>query len=240
MLAGSMAPRSYTVAATMGLVFFLLAFVFSIPFETRGIEPSTANADSIRAHYRENAGSVRAYTLLAVAGWATFLWFLAALWTRFGPVAASLATATMGLGVGVAILQTFWAVASGAIAFADLATLPDGAVLAWYTIGAQLGNVGIELTTFFRGLFLLAAGSAFLSTRTLPAWLAWATIVLGALAAVAGFGLATDAAKAYATPPGFVSHILFYPWVGVVGGILAWRSIQGANNPEGAAPAPTT
>lgn len=235
-----MTSRSFTVAATMGLVFFLLTFVATIPFETRGIEPSTATDDSVRALYRENAASVRAYTLLMAAGWASFLWFLAALSTRLGAAGPSLGTAIVGLGASVAVLQTFWTLATGAIAFTDLATIPDGAVVAWYTIGSQLGNVGIEVTTFFRGLFLLAVGSAARITRGLPSWLAWAALVIGALAALAGFGLATDATKAYAFVPGFASHILFYLWVGAVGGVLAWHSIKGDTGPQRAKPAPTT
>lgn len=227
--------QSTTVSAAMGIVFFLLAIVATIPFETRGVEPQTATDDSIRDLYRADAGAVRAYTILTVAGWATFVWFVAALATRFHAGAPGLATATLGLGVGSAVLHTFAMLASGAIAFANLDEFPDGPVVAWYAIGGNMGNLAIEMGTFFRGLFLVAAGWAAARTRVLPAWFGWTAIGLGAMGALAGFGLMSETTKPYAFIPGFAGHILFYFWVAVASALLTRRSMKGQVD----APAPS-
>jgi hypothetical protein len=100
---------------------------------------------------------------------------------------ASVMSATAVLNAGSALIVGFPA---GAAAIYDG---HHGASLDVITTMNDLRNFAFFLSVALLGVFTICAGVALLATRTMPRWLAWAGVVVGALSVVSVAGAGSGA-----------------------------------------------
>ena len=202
--------RSERLAPLAGVLF---AVIFAVGFLASGETPDTeATGQEVISHY-DDSGTILVSVLALVVCAVVFMFFAGVLRSRLQATGPDW-LASVAFGGAVVYTVSLGLFAMSQIALIDAADLGQPEV-------AQALNI-IDNDNFFPSVIglavvLLATGWHALSSRSLPTWLGWATIVLGVLA-VAG-------------PAGFVAFLLFPIWVLIVA-ILFYRQ-----NP---APLPTT
>ena len=209
--------RSHVLAPLTGVLFVVLVVVaFLIGGESPDIDDSPRK---VLDFYRDNdASQVWAGVVLA---WSTvpFMFFLGVLRSTLrGAEGAVGRLSAVAFGGGIVLVI-------GALSFAGFTfTLGDIADDGLAPQAAQALNA-LNSDFFFPvavgvATLLIATGIASLGSRVLPAWLAWAGLVIGIVAL---------------TPAGFFALLVFLIWILVVS-VLLWRGRAAA--PAAAPPGP--
>jgi len=162
-----------------------------------------ASGEQVLAFSKLHAGSQRVADGLLIAGFAFFLFFVGSLRAhlRRSPEAEAASTVALA-GAGV--------LAGGVAVYIGLDAASNAAPYALAPAAAQALNV-LAMQLVYPVLvggfvFGIAAGAAILRSRRLPAWLGWASIVIGL------------------TPVWILQFLLLYVWAVVVSILLYRRS----------------
>ena len=112
------------------------------------------------------------------------------------------------------------------IAFAQTAGSSDqsGAV-ALYVSGT---DSLVRVYAFPIALLMGSLGWLIVSRRTLPAWVGWTALAIGALAVIGAFAAGVDPS----VDLGFPAYLLMLGWIGVVSVILLSRSVRSSRETE--------
>jgi hypothetical protein len=156
-----------------------------------------ASGEEVIAHY-EDDGSILVSVLALVICAVLFMFFAGVLRSRLQATGPDW-LASVAFGGAVVYTVSLGVFAMGQIALLDAADLGQPEV-------AQALNI-IDNDNFFPSVIglavvLLATGWHALASRSLPNWLGWASVALGALA--------------MAGPAGFIAFLLFPVWVLIV------------------------
>jgi hypothetical protein len=179
-------------APLAGVVAFVLWVIAVILIESADAPGEDAGAQEYATYFEEDSGTIIAGSFLFMLGAAVFLWFLGSLrarihWAEGG--VGRLASIVFASGIVIAVMVIGLAApqAAGAITAdeTDAGIEPAAA-----QVFEELGDgffVGGEAAAV---VFFLAAAVAALRTRTLPVWLAWASLVLAVAALLPWIGWA--------------------------------------------------
>jgi hypothetical protein len=188
-----------------------------------GEPPDTdASKDEILSYYTDNESALQVGAGLLALGSFFFLLFATAVASLVrGVREATAASAHVTLAGGILLV-------AGMTVFAGLA-FTSGEVVDDVDIGTIQTLHALEMNMFFTvavgtGAFLLGAGVGTLKTDALPAWLAWAAIVIGIVSV---------------TPLGFFGFLALGIWTLIVSVMLFMREREaggGASPAGGAAP----
>ena len=184
--------RSERLAPLAGVLFTV---IFAVGFLTSGETPdTTATGQEVISHY-DDSGAILLSVLALVICAVVFMFFAGVLRSRLQATGPDW-LASVAFGGAVVYTVSLGLFAMGQIALIDAADLGQPEV-------AQALNI-IDNDNFFPSVIglavvLLATGWHALSSRSLPTWLGWATVVLGVLA--------LDG------PAGFIAFLLFPIWV---------------------------
>lgn len=198
----------------MGIVAVLLWLLGIVVVESAGEMPGedAAAADFAR-YYDEDGGTILGGATTFAIGSLFFLWFLGTLRAALQAAEGGFARLTGvayagGLATGIFSLCLMAPDISGAIRYeVDGETLEPAAAQALNT----LGDGFFLLAEFSAVLFLVATALVILRTRFLPAWLGWASLVLGVLMLI--------------PPIGWAGLIFAFPlWIVVVSVLLVQRA----------------
>jgi hypothetical protein len=150
-----------------------------------------ATGEQLAAYFEDNRTALLIGAFVFMLGCAFFVWFLGALRTWIHEAEGGLGrlpATVFGLGVLLAAMMIAFLApqASGALAAEDERPLSGTAAEAlWFAGDGFFVGAIAALAVFF-----LATAVALFRTGALPAWLAWATVVLGIAAMVAPIGWA--------------------------------------------------
>lgn len=195
--------RSERLAPLAGVLFTV---IFAVGFLTSGETPDTkATGQEVISHY-DDSGTILLSVLALVICAVVFMFFAGVLRSRLQATGPDW-LASVAFGGAVVYTVSLGLFAMGQIALIDAADLGQPEV-------AQALNI-IDNDNFFPSVIglavvLLATGWHALSSRSLPTWLGWATVVLGVLA--------------LAGPAGFIAFLLFPIWVLILA-IVFYRQI---------------
>jgi len=177
-----------------------------------------ASPADIASYYNEDANSILIAGYLFMLGAAVFIWFLGSLRARLAAAEGGVQRLTaVVFGTGIALAAMLMAsqapnVGAALVPESTDAEIDAGSARAFWDIGDGF----FVAATAVLAIFFLASGVAILRTRSLPAWLGIATLVLGVVALIAPIGWA-------------VLLFAFPVWVLVVVAVLM------ANRPGGTA-----
>lgn len=211
---GRYAPLSGVAAVVLWAVAILV-------IEAVGDTPGDdAGADDILAYFESDETSVYVGAFLFFLGSLALLWFAGTLRTAVAAVeggVAHLATIVFGAGVAVALTSMAFPAPQVSGAFAanesDAPLTPEAAQALWFA-----GDGFFVVTEFTAALFLVATAVAALATRVLPAWLAWAGVVVAVVLLI--------------PPIGWAALIVGFPlWVLVTSVLLLRRQEPAATAP---------
>jgi hypothetical protein len=179
-------------APLSGVVAVVLWVIAVILIESAGPPDEDEGAQVVLDYFDENSGRILAGAFLFMLGTAIFLWFLGTLRARIhrneGDV-GRISSIFFAAGIVTAAMLMGFVAPQGAAAFAAqeieagfepaaaqaLSVLDDG-----FFIAAEASLV----------VFFLAAAIAAFRTRAIPAWLAWASVVLAVAAVLPWVGWA--------------------------------------------------
>jgi hypothetical protein len=187
--------RSERLAPLAGVLFTV---IFAVGFLTSGETPDTkATGQEVISHY-DDSGTILVSLLSLVICAVLFMFFAGVLRSRLHATGPDW-LASVAFGGAVVYTVSLGLFATSQIALLDAADLGQPEV-------AQALNI-IDNDNFFPSVIglavvLLATGWHALTSRSLPTWLGWASVVLGVLA-IAG-------------PAGFIAFLLFPVWVLIV------------------------
>jgi hypothetical protein len=210
--------RWHVLAPLTGLLFVVLAVAaFIIGGETPDTDDSP---QKILDFYVDNDASQQWAAALLAWSMVPFLFFLGVLRSTLHAAEGAIARlSAVAFGGGIVLTV-------GALSFAGFGfTLGDVADDGLTPQAAQALNA-LNSDFFFpvavgTATLLIATGIASLVSRALPAWLAWAALVIGIVSL---------------TPAGFFAFLAFLLWI-VVTSIVLWRA-RSAEPPVPAPPAP--
>jgi hypothetical protein len=192
--------RSERMAPLAGVLF---TAIFAVGFLTSGETPDTkATGQEVISHY-DDSGTIIVSILALVIAAVVFMFFAGILRSRLQATGPDW-LASVAFGGAIVYTVSLGLFAMSQIALLDAADLGQPEV-------AQALNI-IDNDNFFPAVIglavvLLATGWHAVTSRSLPTWLAWASVALGVLA--------------MAGPAGFIAFLLFPVWVLVVAIVLS-------------------
>jgi hypothetical protein len=192
--------RSERMAPLAGVLF---TAIFAVGFLTSGETPDTkATGQEVISHY-DDSGTIIVSILALVIAAVVFMFFAGVLRSRLQATGPDW-LASVAFGGAIVYTVSLGLFAMSQIALLDAADLGQPEV-------AQALNI-IDNDNFFPAVIglavvLLATGWHAVTSRSLPTWLAWASVALGVLA--------------MAGPAGFIAFLLFPVWVLVVAIVLS-------------------
>jgi hypothetical protein len=205
--------RHEGLAALSGLGYAILVFVGSAAIGgTSGAGRHSLDATEAEvAEYVRDADPARVWTgeFVALLGYALFVFFAAHVWS----VVRTRDTQDIGAGAAAAVYVALAAVGTACLAPA-LNRAGDPVDAARFL---DLRTALFAIAFLFFAAWLVAVGATALRTRALPAWLAWAAIVVGVLQ-LAGTPFAT-VDPAFTGLPTFAGFL----WVAAASVLLARR-----------------
>jgi hypothetical protein len=160
-------------------------------------------AGDVLTYFRENEGSVLAGSWLFMLGSLAFLWFVGALrsrLTRTEDGAGTFATIALGGGIATAVF-TLGMPIGGLVATLGVTEIEASTAQALNGVEAVF-FIGAELSAI---VLLTATAAAWLQTRTVATWWAWATILLAVWLVILPIG-----------------------WIGLLIGLPVWTIVTSA------------
>ena len=184
--------RGDRLAPLAGVVFAVLFVItFLVGGDTPGVKSS---GQDVISHY-DDSGKVYAVLLLLLVGAAAYMLFAGVLRARLRAAGAEwLASVTFGGSIIYTVGLAMFGMTQVALTDASKLAQPEVAQALNILDNDNFFPAAVGLT-----VVLLSAGWHALAQRSLPSWLAWASVVLGIMA--------------LAGPLGFVAFLLFPLWV---------------------------
>ena len=179
------APDSGAGMGVLAAVVFVVAFIAFLTTSPTGDPafPDVGNAQFAPAWFAVNLSAIRIATLLTAVGIAVFLWFLAALWTRFREAEGPPGHGSMIVVIGGVAGSVLVLVGLALTATAGLSTSPGQAsnIATLYVASAMLTAFGGGMFS----VFFFGAAKVIFATRAFGRWLGWLAILAALLSACA-------------------------------------------------------
>jgi hypothetical protein len=182
--------RYASLAGVVGVALWVIAI--AILEGATDAADEDAGGEAIAAYFEEDSGAILAGSFLFMLGSSVFIWFLGSLRARLRNAeggAGRITSIVFGSGLVVSAMSLGFAAPQAAGALTADETDPPldpGAAQVFESLGDGF-FIAAEAAVV---VFFLAVGAAALRTRALPAWLGWASLVLGIAAIVPWIGWA--------------------------------------------------
>lgn len=189
-----------------------------------------ASPDQIRQFYLDNQQGLGFMLILIGIGYVLFLFFSIVLQSEARrPESRSEWAATLML-ISAALIAGFYVLGTalrGIPANAVAAGASD-ALLESVARVADTANDGlVEIATFWRGAMLASAAVLIARSRVVPRWIGWMAAVLAVTSFAGGFSFIESPLQSALGAVGFASYALFYLWVLITSGALAFARRAG-------------